>query len=303
MQRSALSPTIEVALAITFWALSFVFIKIALREMAPLTLIMLRYAIGIGVLGLTIVLRGEQRRFKRSDFWPMFWLGLVVVVVQQLLQVQGQVTADASVAAFLAACAPAFIVLLAALFLREPVAPWQWLGVLLATFGAMWVAGGGDWQAVLRGRLATPGNGLVLLSAVVWGIYSILSRKLLIGRPAVLLTAGMFAFGWLILLPVFLWQRGWQELPGISPQGWLAVLLVGVLSTALTYLLYGHALQQAPASRLASIQTIEPLIATLAAILILGEKPTMALWLGGLAIMAGIYLAEWQPIRPGIRPQ
>jgi drug/metabolite transporter (DMT)-like permease len=67
---------------------------------------------------------------------------------------------------------------------------------------------------------------------------------------------------------------------------------VGVFSTAITYLLYSHALKLAPASRLSAIQNIEPLIASLAAFLILGETITSSLISGGLAILVGVYLAE-----------
>ncbi len=285
-------PLIEVALAITLWALSFVFIKIALQEIAPVTLIVLRYGMGFVLLGVAAAWRGDLRRLERADWARMAWLGAVGVALQQFLQVSGQVTADASAAAFLASTAPAFMVLLAAIWLREPVRAGQTLGILLATGGGVVVAVGGNWGALAAGQWVNPGNWLVLLSALVWALYTVMTRKLQPGRPPLLITAGMFAVGWLLALPVFLLQRGWQQIPAMTARGWGAVLFVGVLSTALTYLLYSHALAHAPASRLAAIQNIEPLIATLAAIWLLGEQLTSTLLLGGAAILAGVFLSE-----------
>jgi drug/metabolite transporter (DMT)-like permease len=78
----------------------------------------------------------------------------------------------------------------------------------------------------------------------------------------------------------------------VSASGWAAVLLLAVFCTAIAYMLYAHALSLAPASRLAAIQTIEPLIAVVLAALILGEVLTPALTIGGAAILLGIYLVE-----------
>jgi drug/metabolite transporter (DMT)-like permease len=111
-------------------------------------------------------------------------------------------------------------------------------------------------------------------------------------RPPTLIAAGMLLFGWLFSLPFFIVQKGWQEISGISISGWGAVIIVGVFSTAVTYLLYSHALKLAPASRLAAIQNIEPLIATIAAVLILSEKLSSSLVWGGITILIGVFLAE-----------
>jgi drug/metabolite transporter (DMT)-like permease len=184
------------------------------------------------------------------------------------------------------------MVILAVVWLREPVSGWQIFGVLLATGGAAVVAVGGDWAALMQGQVSTPGNLLVLLSAVVWAVYTILTRKLVLKRPPTLIAGGMLFFGWLLSLPVWLYQRGWQEIPRIGESAWGALICVGVFSTAVTYLLYSHALKLAPASRLSAIQNIEPLIATLAAVLILGEAVTNSLLIGGVAIFVGVYLAE-----------
>jgi drug/metabolite transporter (DMT)-like permease len=283
---------IETVGAISLWAFSFIFVKIALEEISPVTLIILRYGMGFVILGVAAWFRGDLADLKRSDLRGMALLGLVGVATQQLLQVNGQVTADASVAAFLASMAPAFLVILAAVWLRESIRGWQVFGVLLATLGAGWVATGDDLGSLVQGQLGTPGNWLVLASSVIWAIYTIMTRQLVEDRPPVLITSGMFLSGWIIVLPLFVAQQGWHEIPNLTPKGWMAVFIVGVLSTALAYLLYTHALKLVPATRLAAIQNIEPLIATIAALLILNERVTKALGFGGIAILVGVFLAE-----------
>ena len=106
------------------------------------------------------------------------------------------------------------------------------------------------------------------------------------------MATGMMFTGWMICLPIFFVQRGWQEIPGISLTGWAALLFTGIMSTAASFLLYTHALKQAPASRLAAIQNVEPLIATVTAMLVLGERVSWAFMLGGAAIFLGVLLAE-----------
>jgi drug/metabolite transporter (DMT)-like permease len=283
---------IETAIAISLWAMSFVWIKIALSAMSPVTLIVMRYAVG-GVILLGVAFwRGEFAQIKRGDFKRMIILGFVGIFLQQFLQVTGQVTADASVAAFLASAAPAFMVILAAAWLREPVSTGQLFGVLLATLGASIVAVGGDWRALIQGEFVNLGNILVLLSAVVWAVYTILTRKLVVDRPPTLIAGGMLFFGWLFSMPIWFFQNGWFEIPHITLNAWTALLYLSVFSTAITYLLYSHALKLAPASRLSAIQNIEPLVATLAAFFILDETVTSSLLVGGFAILIGVYFAE-----------
>ncbi len=186
---------LETALAIIFWAISFIAIKVVLREIGPFTLIALRFAAGSLILAAAAAIRGEFKQFRRSDLARMAVLGAVGMTLQQSLQVSGQALADASVAAFLANTAPAFIVPLAALFLRESIGKVQVTGVLVATLGAGIVSTGGDLSFLAGGKLANPGSLLVLVSALVWAVFSLLSRRLVHNRPPMLMTAGMMAFG------------------------------------------------------------------------------------------------------------
>jgi len=126
----------------------------------------------------------------------------------------------------------------------------------------------------------------------VWAAFTILNKHVVQDRPSTLVTAGMFFFGWLFALPFFVAQEGWREIPNLSLAGWGAVLYVGLLATAVAYLINSHALKHILASRVAVIQNLEAIIAVAAAALFLQEQVTGAMLLGGAAIIAGVYLAE-----------
>jgi drug/metabolite transporter (DMT)-like permease len=294
MKRREAIALIEAVFAIVIWGISFVFMKIALREISAVTVIVLRYAVGTLMVGLFAWQRGDFARLATSDLPSLALVGVVGITLQQLLQVSGQVSADASVAAFLAATAPAFTVLLAAVWLRERLSSWQLIGVVLASLGGILVATGGELTA-LSGEEAwrtLPGNVLILLSAIVWAVFVILSKRLVLNRPAALVTTGMFFFGLLFTLPLFWIEKGWLQIPHLSNEGWGAMLYVAVLSTAVAYLLNSHALKTISVARVAAIHNLEPLVAVVGAALILNESLSMVMVLGGAAILAGVYLAE-----------
>ncbi len=285
---------VEALIAISLWGISFISIKLALADVSPVTLIVLRFAMGALIVGAVAWRRGEFARLAWRDLPALASVGLIGITLQQILQVTGQDSADASVAAFLAATAPAFTVALAAFVLREKPRAWQIAGIALATAGAITVATNGDWGALARGNFGAPGNIFVLLSSVVWAVLTIQSKSVVSNRPATFVTAAMFFFGALFAAPVFIYQQGWRELAAsrVSLTGWGAILFTGVVCTAGAYLLNTHALKHIPASRVALIQNLEPLVAVIAAGAILGESITLAMALGGAAILGGVFLAE-----------
>ena len=284
----------EAILAITLWGISFIFIKIALREISAVNLIVLRYAMGALCVGLFAWRRGDFQQLTWADAPKLALVGAIGITLQQFLQVTGQITADASVAAFLAATAPAFTVILAAVWLHERLRFWQVIGVGLASLGGIIVATGGDFAALFIGPAlpALSGNFLILLSSMVWAVFIILSKRLVRSRPTALVTSGIFFFGMLFTLPFFLASQTWSEIPRLSLGGWGAMLYVGLLSTAVAYLLNSHALKHISAARVAAIQNMEPLSAMAAAFVMLNESPSWAMALGGAAILSGVYLAE-----------
>jgi len=279
------------SLAVLFWGASFVWIKAALRDLEPVTLLTLRFAIGSGVVWLLALRRTRGRRgIRPSEIAPVAGLGLLGVAVHQGLQTTGILTASASTAAWMASLAPAFIVLLAWPMLGERVSVLQAAGLIAALAGAGLVSSAAVSPTPvddgLRGAL------LVLASAVVWALYSILGKAQSVGRPPLVMTAWSMTFGWLALCVVFVGQRAWTDLAGVSASTWGTVVLLGVASTGLAYGLYFYALSTAEAALAAALQYLEPLVTMALAGVMLGERMTAGMMVGGGLILGGVWLVD-----------
>jgi len=282
----------EATLAISLWAMSFILIKVALRELSPVTLITLRFAVAAIVVVPVLWLTGGLKGVTIRDLPRMAALGAVGVTLHQLLQVAGQESTSAGMAALCAATAAAFMVVFAAIFLAERLAGFQTVGVCLALVGAGVVTlGANDWSAG-GGSSAAAGNALVLLSAVVWAAAGIMGKRMMRKRPSVVVTAGMLVFGWLFTLPFFVAEGSWRQLSHVSGTTWGSVAALGLLCTAVAHLANNHALKTISAQRVAVIQNLEPFLAVVGAWLILGERISRLSALGGVAIVAGVFLTE-----------
>lgn len=273
------------------WAMSFILIKIALRELSPAALITLRFGIA-SVVVIPVLWFTGGLKVSIKDLPKMAMLGAVGVTLHQLIQVAGQETTTAGMAALCAATSTAFMVVFAAIFLDERLKKPQVGGVCLALIGAGVVTlATNDWS-VPAGRSVMAGNLLVLGSAVIWAVGGIMGKRLMQKRDSVTVTAGMLVFGWLFMVPIFIAKGCWREVSSISPGVWWSVIALGVLCTAVAHLANNHALKTISAQRVAVIQNLEPFIAVLGAWAFLGESMGLMAALGGLGIVAGVYLTE-----------
>jgi drug/metabolite transporter (DMT)-like permease len=105
-----------------------------------------------------------------------------------------------------------------------------------------------------------------------------------------------------MLAPFFLVQRGWRELPRLTPNGWGALLFLAVGCSALGYLFWYGALERVEVSRVAALLYIEPLITFLAAALLLGERVSGTVIAGGLLVLTSVVIAQYAPatVRPPV---
>jgi len=279
-------------LAIAFWGASFVATKVALRELSPITIIVIRFALGLVTLALIVSLKHEWKSIPFRDLGWFLFLGFNGIFVHQLLQVNGLVSTSAINTGWMVALTPIFAVLLAWALLREVLGLAQLAGFALAVAGTLLVVSRGELMSGGIGLPATRGDLLAFLSAPNWAIFSVLSKRVLTRYPPSLMMTGTMGLGWLMLLPLFVGSRGWQELTGLVVDSWAALLFLGLFCSGIAYAFWYDALEAAGAGQVASFLYLEPLVTLVVATLLLDERPALATLLGGGLILTGVWLVN-----------
>jgi drug/metabolite transporter (DMT)-like permease len=278
--------------AVIFWGGSFVATKVALRDVSPVTVVWLRFAIGVLILGAAVLARRQFALPRRSDLGYFALLGFIGITFHQWLQSTGLVIAQATTTAWIVATTPIFMALLGWLLLGEKLGWWQGAGIALATLGVLLVVSEGDLAAVSRGRIGTLGDLLILLSAPNWAVFSALSRRGLGRHPAARMMFYVMGFGWLFTTVLFLIGPGADEISKLTIPGWLGVFFLGVFCSGLAYIFWYDALQALPVAQAGAFVYLEPFVTVVVAAAILDEPLLLAALLGGSLILAGVWLVQ-----------
>jgi drug/metabolite transporter (DMT)-like permease len=289
-----LVPYLEALFAVLVWGTSFIATKIAVGQMSPTAVVWLRFAMGLPILLVAVVMR-KQFAFPKGSEWLYFaLLGFLGITFHQWLQSNGLKTAQATTTAWIVSTSPAFIAILGWLVLKEKLNLLQSLGIVLAMVGVLAVVSKGDFSMLAFGQFGTYGDFLILISAVNWAVFSILSRRGLKNHPSTMMTLWIMTIGWLITSVAFFANKNYIEIPQLDSRGWVAMVFLGVFTTGFAYIAWFDALSQLPAAQTGAFLFIEPLTSMVVAAIILSEQITLVSVLGGAVILVGIWMVNRQ---------
>jgi drug/metabolite transporter (DMT)-like permease len=292
MPKAKLIPYFEAVFAVIVWGASFIATKVALVDAAPVTIVWLRFTIGVVILGVAVALRKQFTLPDKKEWGYFALLGFLGITFHQWLQSNGLQTSKASTTAWIVSTTPVFMALLGWLVLKEKLGWLKWTGILMAFAGVMLVVSRGDFSAITIGKFGTPGDYLILISAVNWAVFSALSRRGLKSHPASLMMFYVMSFGWLFTSVLFFSGNGMTEIPGITQRGWLGILFLGIFCSGLAYIAWYDALQVLSTAQTGVFLYIEPLVAVVVAAIILNEQITVPSIAGGAIILAGVWLVN-----------
>jgi drug/metabolite transporter (DMT)-like permease len=292
MPKSKIVPYLEALFAVIVWGASFIATKVALRDISPITVVWLRFAMGVIILGMAVTARRQFAFPKRDEWLYLALLGFLGITLHQWLQSTALTTSRASTTAWIVATIPVFMALLGWLVLKENLAWLQTGGIVLAAFGVILVVSNGDLASLRLGQFGAPGDILVLVSALNWAVFSALSRRGLKTHPAARMMFYVMAFGWLFTSILFFIDPRLGEIPQLTSDGWLGLAFLGIFCSGLAYIAWYDALQVLPAAQLGAFLYLEPLVAVAVAALILAEAITWATLLGGAIILLGVWLVN-----------
>jgi drug/metabolite transporter (DMT)-like permease len=283
---------LEALFAVVVWGASFVATKVALRYASPDVVVWLRFAMGVIILGIA-VLAGRKFALPEKRDWAYFaLLGFLGITFHQWLQSTGLVTSQATTTSWIVASIPVFMALLGWLALKEKLLGLQVTGILLSAFGVLLVFTHGDLVLLASGKFGTVGDFLVLVSAPNWAVFSVLSRRGLEKYPATLMMFYVMAFGWLFSSVLFFAQGGLSQIGHIPWDGWAGIAFLGIFCSGLAYIFWYDALQALPVAQTGAFLYIEPVVTVIVAALILRERLYLATLLGGVLILAGVWLVN-----------
>lgn len=292
MEKNRLLPYFEVLFAVIVWGASFIATKIGVKDVTPITVVWLRFGMGVLILGAAVLARREFAWPAKNEWAYFALLGFLGITWHQWLQSTGLVTAQASTTAWIVATTPIFMALLAWLVLKEKLNWVQVSGIALAALGVLVVVSDGDFGSILHGKLGTPGDYLIMLSAPNWAIFSTLSRRGLQKHPAARMMFYVMTFGWLFSSVSFFSGGHLSQISRLSTSGWIGVAFLGIFCSGLAYIAWYDGLQAIAASQVGAFLYLEPLVAVVVAAVILSEPVTWASLLGGVVILIGVYLVN-----------
>lgn len=271
------------------WGGSFFFAEIALRELPTLTVVLGRVGIAAIALHILVIATGQRMPTNLSLWGAFLIMGALNNLIPFSLIVWGQTEITSGLASILNATTPLFAVIVAhVLTVDEKLTANRLAGVIVGLAGTILMIG----PAALAGIGAeTLAQIAVLTAAMTYAFASLFGRRFK-GLPPTIVACGQVTCSTLLLIPlVLVVDRPFDlALPGHAT--WASLLGIGILSTALAYILYFKILALAGATNLMLVTFLIPISALLLGSLFLGEIITRAQLAGMALIGAGLALID-----------
>ncbi len=280
---------LRMVLVALIWGGTFIAGRVVATEMAASTAALWRYVVASGaLLILALVRQGGLPRLDRRQWIGVSLLGATGVALYNICFMYGLERIPAARAALIVALNPAAVVLGAAMFLGEPLARDRVVGIIVALLGVSIVLGHGNPANLFTGHLST-GDFALFGCVLGWSAYTLLGESILRGLSPFNATAYAALTGTLILAVVAL-ASGGLALPNASAHGWLSLVFLGVLGTAVAFVWFYDGVRAIGPARTSVFINLVPVAAAVLGALLLDEVPPPATLAGGVLVVAGIFV-------------
>jgi drug/metabolite transporter (DMT)-like permease len=275
------------------WGGSFFFNGLALKELPPLTLVLLRVV--LGALFLLPLVRAYHIEFPEgiAGWKPFFAVAFFNNVLPFSLIVMGQTFIASGLASVLNATTPLFTVVVMAAAGEERLFARRVAGVIAGLIGVIILRGGFGLEAAGQGV----GVLLCLAAAASYGVAALLARRQLANSPPLATaTFQLLASSAMMVFVAGFVDRPWTlPMPGMTT--WFAVLGLAALSTALAYIVFFQILRRSGATNVMLVTLLIPVTAILLGYLVLGERISLREIAGALVIGSALLVIDGRVLK------
>ncbi|RPJ26164.1 MAG: DMT family transporter [Chloroflexi bacterium] len=274
--------------AAAIWGGMYVVSKVVLDIIPPFSLVSLRLILGVLTLVIVMWIRGFPK-ISRKQLFQVLGVGLVGYGISLSLQFLGTKLSTAANGSLVTSATPAFVLIFAAILLKERITPLRLIALFLATLGVVAVI---DPRSAQLDPDLFLGNILLIGAAVTWALYSVLVRKATQNLDVIPFSLIAFLGGLPVVVPVGAWELKTIGVGELSLGVVGGVLFIGIISTALAMVLWNNAFALVDASLVSLTFFAQPVVGTVLGWLFLGERITPLFLLGGLLIGLGLVISS-----------
>lgn len=264
---------------VALWASAFPAVRAAAPELGFIGLSIVRLA----VAALTLVLIALARKTRLPQARDLGWIlaaGFFGMTAYQLLLNRSELQVPAGTASVIVAAAPIVSVAVARILLKERVTAFTVVGSSVALAGVLVVC------LARTGLSVSAAVWIVVAAMIAQGIYHPLQRPLLRSYTSLEVATYTMIAGTLMTIPFV--PFGWSRLIQASGSAWLQAIYLGLLPSALGFILWGTAVSRLRVALSTSLLYLIPPVAVLIAWIWLGEVPLASELVGGLIILVGV---------------
>ena len=283
-QRSAF----EFILLGAIWGSSFLFMRFGLPDFGPVVLSALRVVIAALALLPLLMMRGQLAAL-RDNAGKVLLVGVINSALPFVLFAYALGSISTGLSTILNASVPLFGALVAWLWLREALSPMRVAGLMIGFAGVVLLTWGKTRGIAGAGEAVSPlAVAAALMATLCYGISASYAKRHLGGLPS-LVTATGSQIGASIALALPAWWLWPEQAPGAV--AWGAVLVVGLVCTAMAYILYFRMIEHAGPGRALTVTFLIPVFAVFYGAVFLGETVTPWMLGCGVVIVSGTALS------------
>ncbi|MED2984544.1 DMT family transporter [Bacillus thuringiensis] len=284
---------IYLSLAASIWGGMYVVSKYVLDFIPPLTLVWLRFIIAFVVLYGILKLAEKKQKKKvtiRKKDWLLFaWIGFIGYFISITCQFIGTKLSDAHTGSLVTSATPAFMVIFAALILKEKLTARRLLSTIIATIGVIIVIG---WDIEIGSYFI--GTIILVGAAITWALLSIYVKTASARFSSLVITTYAIFFSLFFITPFMIWELQAASIGTVNTYVILGVLYLGIVSTAGAFFLWNKGLELLDASIGSLFFFFQPIVGSLLGWLLLNETLNSNFFIGGILIICSVFITTFE---------
>jgi len=260
----------------------------------PKAIIFLRVSVTVLFFGILHFIFPSEKVGKR-DLFKLALCAVFGVAVNQILFFEGLNLSTPINASIIITVIPVLILIFSHYILKEKITTIKVLGIILGAAGALLVilsAGSGDFRSNTM-----LGNLLIFINALSWALYLVLIKPLMEKYDSMTIMKWIFFFGLIIIFPFTFTSFAASSFITIPFKIWMSVLFVVFAATIIAYFLNNYSLKTLSPNVNGIYIYLQPLIASVVAILFGKDELTVIKTIAAFLIMAGVYFVTRRPKR------